>query len=64
MSEKAICSKCNNEFSGYVPKGGDGSLLHVVYHKRTALVSASPHGAVHERIKCEGSNRPENRGPR
>ena len=58
MSEKAICSKCLREVGGYVPKGGDGSLLHVKYHKRTTITGVLYFARV-ERIKCEGSNRAE-----
>lgn len=57
MAELVICSKCRREFKGYVPKGGDGSLLYVRYHRRIYIAFISMHVQHLRSKKCEGSNR-------
>ncbi len=51
--EHVKCKVCGFCFYGYVPKGGDGSELHVRAHKRS-------NGSFSRfiRIKCPGSNQP------
>jgi hypothetical protein len=53
--EYVICAVCGSRVAGYVPKGGDGSLLFTRYHKR--LDGQSMMISRYKRIKCEGSNR-------
>lgn len=51
--EHVKCKVCGYCFYGYVPKGGDGSLLYVRTHKRI-----NNNFSRFIRIKCPGSNQP------
>ena len=57
MGELVVCSKCQREFKGYVPKGGDGSLLYVYYHHRSYFEFVSMYTQFRRSVKCEGSNK-------
>lgn len=50
--EKVKCSECGFYFYGYVPKGGDGSVLFVRTHK-----TMNYSGSRFSRVRCTGSNK-------
>jgi len=50
--EKVKCPSCGFCFYGYVPKGGDGSVLFVRTHK-----TMDYSGNRFSRVKCPGSDK-------
>lgn len=55
--EYARCSVCRRWIGAYVPKGGDGTLLHVRQHNKVETMGGIT-TIVHDE-PCKGSNRPE-----